>query len=213
MFNPFGYVLSHTEWCNTMRCVLTGKKGVFLAFKRRKGRTLPALRAFVSNHSGSALIESVLVMPAFFGFLFLLIDTAIIFLSSSQLDGGLEAAKRMVATGEINKVAHNLRESTFRTAFCTNVATIVNCADVKFDIRAFQNFAAVQMADPIYKGKLNTAAFSTNFGTACDIVVIRAYYELTSVSGMLRSDVQRLTPLTSFITSSVAFRNEEYASC
>lgn len=196
-----------------MRRILKSIEGILPIFKKGKGCTLPVLCAFASSRSGSVLVELALVMPVFLSFLFLLIDAASIFLASSQLDSGLESARRMVSTGEINKVAAPLRENMFRAALCQNVLTIVSCNNVKFDIRAFQNFTSVEMAEPVVDNELNTKAFSSNFGGACEIVVIRAYYEMTSISGLLRSDVQTLKPLKSFITASVAFRNEEYASC
>jgi len=171
------------------------------------------IKRFASNPRGSALVEFAFVMPAFIGFLFVLLETSLLFLNTSMMDIGLQSLKKMISTGEINNYAGNEQERKMRERFCENLTAIINCNQVQFDIKSFNNYSSISMAQPIVNGELNIKAFSRNFGSSCDIVVVRAYYETFTTSVLLRADVQSVEKMRSVISSSVAFKNEEYAGC
>lgn len=171
------------------------------------------LKRFASNPRGSALVEFAFVMPVFIGFIFVLIETSLLFLNTSMMDIGLQSVKKMISTGEINNYSGNDQEKKLRERFCENLTALIKCGEVQFDIRSFSKYSSIGMASPIVNGVLNTKEFSRDFGSACSIVVVRAYYETFTTSILLRADVQNLETLRSVITSSVAFKNEEYAGC
>lgn len=171
------------------------------------------IKRFASNPRGSALVEFAFVMPVFIGFLFVLIETSILFLNTSMMDIGLQSLKKMISTGEINNYSGNDQEKKMRERFCENLTALINCNNVQFDIKSFNNYSSIVMAQPIVNDLLNIQGFTRDFGSACSIVVVRAYYETFTTSVLLRADVQNLELMRSVITSSVAFKNEEYAGC
>lgn len=129
------------------------------------------------------------------------------------MDIGLDSVKKMISTGEINNYLGNEQENKLRERFCEKITAIIQCSQIQFDIKSFNNSGNIVMTAPINNGILNTAAFSRDFGSACSIVVVRAYYETFTTSILLRSDIYSTDTLRSIITSSVAFKNEEYAGC
>src|SRR5580704_3620597 len=58
------------------------------------------MRRFQRNRRGSAAIEFMLIAPLFFGLLFAIIETAIMFFASQVLETITQEAARMVMTGQ-----------------------------------------------------------------------------------------------------------------
>jgi hypothetical protein len=52
-----------------------------------------------------------------------------------------------------------------------------------------------------------------NPGLPCQIVVIRAYYEVKSITGFIRNDVANLGSGNVLLGGSAAFKNEPFGAC
>ena len=59
-----------------------------------------ALRRFRGNRGGSAAVEFALIAPIFFGLLFAIIETALVFFSSQVLESITQNSARVVLTGQ-----------------------------------------------------------------------------------------------------------------
>lgn len=169
----------------------------------------PLLRRFVRNRSGATAIEFAFIGPLFFGLLFGILETGLLYLKSTAIEAGVEEAKRVVMTGQVVAAGSPAQQlSRFQTAFCEQAGWIIPCGEVKFDVRAFTNFATAAMPNPVAGGVFNPGGMQFNPGTPNQIVVIRAYYETTSITAMIRNDVANLTNGNVLLAGSAAFKNE-----
>lgn len=171
-------------------------------------------RRFIANRKGATAVEFAMIAPLLFGFLFAILETGTLFIRATALETGIEEAKRSTMTGQIAAAGTPaLQESAFRAAFCSQVDWIINCSDVKFDVRAFTTFGAASMPNPVAGGVFNPGGLQFNPGQPCQIVVIRAYYEVKSISGFIRNDVAGLSNGNVLLGGSAAFKNEPYGPC
>lgn len=171
-------------------------------------------RRFIRNRQGATAVEFAMIAPMFFGFLFAILETGTLFIRATALEAGVEEAKRVTMTGQVAGAGGAaLQESAFRDAFCNQVSWIITCNDVKFDVRAFTTFGAAAMPNPISSGVFNPAGLQFNPGQPCQIVVIRAYYEVKSLTGFIRNDVANLGSGNLVLGGSAAFKNEPFGPC
>jgi Flp pilus assembly protein TadG len=171
-------------------------------------------RSFGRDRSGATAVEFAMVSPLFFGFLFAILETGTLFLRTTAIDAGVEEAKRVTMTGQIAAAGGGAAsEAAFRKAFCDQVSWLITCNDVKFDVRAFQVWGAAAMPSPVQGGVFNPAGLQFNPGQPCQIVVIRAYYQTMSLTGMIRNDVATLAGGSILLTGAAAFRNEPFGAC
>lgn len=171
-------------------------------------------RRFIANRKGATAVEFAMIAPLFFGFLFAIFETGTLFIRATALEAGVEEAKRVTMTGQVAGAGvPAMQESAFRSAFCAQVSWIINCDDVKFDVRAFTTFGAAAMPNPVTAGVFNPAGLQFNPGQPCQIVVIRAYYEVKSITAFIRNDVASLGSGNVLLGGSAAFKNEPFGPC
>lgn len=183
----------------------TSGKGWFGAGLRRR---------FIANRKGATAVEFAMIAPMLFGFLFAILETGTLFVRATALETGIEEAKRVTMTGQIASAgAPAMQEAAFRTAFCAQVDWIIKCEDVKFDVRAFTTFGAAAMPNPVSGGVFDPTGMQFNPGLPCQIVVIRAYYEVKSITGFIRNDVANLGSGNVLLGGSAAFKNEPFGAC
>lgn len=191
-----------------MRLSAAFKSGQFLS------RIALRRRGFIKHRGGASAVEFAMISPLFFGFLFAILETGTLFLRATAIEAGVEEAKRVTMTGQIagsgNAAA---QETAFRAAFCNQVSWLIDCAAVKFDVRSFKTFGAAAMPDPVNAGVFNAAGLTFSPGAPCDIVVVRAYYEASSITKFIRNDVAGLANGNVLIGGSAAFKNEPFGAC
>ncbi|MCA0405828.1 MAG: pilus assembly protein [Proteobacteria bacterium] len=166
-------------------------------------------RRFLRDRSGNIAVEFAFVGPVFFGLLFGILETGLLYLKATAIDAGVEEAKRVVMTGQVQaEGTPTLQFDKFKAAFCDQAGWIIPCGEVKFDVRAFTSFTGAAMPNPVAGGVFNSAGMQFNPGTPNQIVVIRAYYETTSLTAAIRNDVANLTNGNVLLAGSAAFKNE-----
>ena len=182
--------------------------------QRHLNRFQKLIRRFVRHRKGATAVEFAWIAPMFFGSLFAIMETGLLFLKSNAIDAGIEEAKRVTMTGQVAGAgAANLQLEAFKAAFCAQADWIIDCANIKFDVRAFTTFASAAMPNPIVNKEFNAAGLDFKPGNPCQIVVIRAYYETTSLSAMIRNDVSNLNNGNVVLSGSAAFKNEPFGAC
>jgi hypothetical protein len=92
------------------------------------------------------------------------------------------------------------------------VVFVSNCTNnLKLDVRTYSSFSSVAFPTPVDSDGniVNTLQF--DMGQAGDIVLVRAFYDWSILSPM-PTGLANNTGTSRLIQSSVAFRNEPYAS-
>lgn len=184
---------------------------VSLEPKRRRGGLL---RRFVRGRSGATAVEFAMVAPMLFGVLFAIIETGTLYLRTTAIDAGVEEAKRLTLTGQIASSGDAVAQlGRFRTAFCDQAGWIIDCDEVKFDVRAFKVFGTASMPNPVVDRVFDPSGMQFNPGQPCEIVVVRAYFEVWSVIGRMWNDAATLKNGNVLLGASAAFKNEPFGPC
>lgn len=171
-------------------------------------------RCFRRDRRGATAVEFAMIAPMFFGALFAIMETGTLFLRQTALETGVEEAKRVTLTGQIAAAGGGAEQiSAFRAAFCNQVSWLLACDEVKFDVRAFTVFGDAAMPNPVQNGVFKSGDLQFNPGKPCQIVVIRAYYEVSSLTALIRNDVSQLSNGKVLLVGSAAFKNEPYGTC
>lgn len=172
------------------------------------------LRAFIRRRDGAIAVEFAIIAPLLLGVIFAIVETATIYLRGNAIDAGVEAAKRLTLTGQVASAGEAPQQAArFKEAFCAQTSWLIACGDVKFDVRAFKTFGAAAMPSPVVDGVFNPGGLKFEPGKPCEIVVIRAYYEVASLTGLMRNDVSGLKNGKILLSGSAAFKNEPYGAC
>jgi Flp pilus assembly protein TadG len=172
------------------------------------------IQRFRRDRRGATAVEFAMVSPLFFGLLFAILETGTLFLRATALEAGVEEAKRVTMTGQIAGAGNPAaQEAAFKAAFCNQVGWIIPCDKVKFDVQSFNTFGVASMPNPIKGGEFNPAGLQFKPGMPCQIVVIRAYYEATSLTALIRNDVSQLSNGNVLLSGSAAFKNEPFGTC
>lgn len=171
-------------------------------------------RRFRRDRRGATAVEFAMIAPMFFGTLFAIMETGTLFLRQTALETGVEEAKRVTLTGQIASAGGAPQQlSAFRAAFCNQVSWLLSCDDVQFDVRAFTVFGDAAMPNPVQNGVYKTGDMQFNPGKPCEIVVIRAYYEVSSLTALIKNDVSQLKNGKVLLVGSAAFKNEPFGTC
>ena len=132
------------------------------------------LRSLRSNKEGSAAIEFAMIAPIFFGLLFALIETSMVFLAGQVLETGVQDGARLMYTSQ------NPSAADFKAAICAKVAVMMDCSKMDVDVRSYDPSVVIKPQDPIDS---NGNYVSTNFVyqpssyPSSNTVVVRAFYQ------------------------------------
>src|SRR5690349_8309609 len=146
-----------------------------------------ALRRFRGNRRGSAAVEFALVAPIFFGLLFAIIETALMFFASQVLETVTQNSARAVLTGQaqsgsvttcaIGGVASPCTQTTFKQFVCTQIpALFFDCNNLYVDVSSYSTFSSVALPSHIVGNTFDTT-MNYSPGNAGDIVVVRLFYQ------------------------------------
>jgi Flp pilus assembly protein TadG len=179
----------------------------FLA-RIRGGWHLARLRR---DQSGSAAVEFAIIAPIFFFLMFLIAETALIFIAEQVMDNAVFETARLIRTGQVQK--GGMDAATFKTKVCDRMSVFVNCSSTNFylDVKSYANFGAMDLSQPLKADKSFKDPGAFNFGQESQIVVMRAYYQWPT--GNFFGTKTLASPGMNgkrLIGSFSAFRNEPY---
>ena len=136
-------------------------------FLARAGRDAARrLRGFADSEDGVTAIEFGLVATPFFGLMFAILETAMVFFGQQTLETAVANAAREIRTGQAQ--AQGFSANQFKNEICKQVAVLFSCASgLTFDVRTYPTFASIDLAPPLdASGNLNPAPSPTSRATA-----------------------------------------------
>ncbi len=176
----------------------------------QRKRWLPPFRkSFRHNEDGSVAIEMGLIGIPFFAVLFAVIETALVFFASIAMEGAMEDAARMVRTG----IAHEsgMTAEQFKTEVCSKSPLFFDCDErLVVDVRTFEEFGAVNSADPLDENGNLSNNFQYNIGDAGDVVLVRAFY-VWDIITPIGIGLDNMSGGNHLIAASSVFRNEPFS--
>jgi Flp pilus assembly protein TadG len=183
------------------------------AAARRGWRRFVPLR-FCRDEKGHAAVEFAIVAPAFFFLMFVIAETALVFIAEQVMDNAVFESARLIRTGQVQN--GGMSDTAFTADVCGRMSVFIDCDDGDFflDVKSYESFEAMNAAlasnapiDAETEEFKSVGAF--DFGEESEIVVVRAYYQwpTNKVFGM---SLKNLSNGKRLMGSFAAFRNEPY---
>ena len=158
------------------------------------------------DERGSAVIEFALVGPPFILLLVGTLEIALMFFTSTVIEGATKEAARQIRTGQIQTEADPL--VAFQAELCDALVNVIDCSDVIFNVQTFASFGEVSMPIELDEdGEIINTGFTP--GGSSEITVVRAMYRWNFITPL----ISELIPAGlggNLIVSTVAFQNEPY---
>src|SRR5262245_59255601 len=183
-----------------------------LANGARRLAAASVVRRLVRQQDGAAAVEFGLVAAPFLALVFAIMETAIVFFAGQALETAVADSGRLIMTGQAQGA--NMTQSQFKDAVCAKIYGLFNCQNgVSVDVKKFSSFASVSMPNPIdANGNFDNSNFSYQPGGACDIVVVRLFYQYPVYVNLLGFDMSNLSGGKRLLAATAAFRNEPFST-
>ena len=168
-------------------------------------------RRFRRNRQGSAAVEFALIAPLFFGMLFAIIETAIVFFAGQVLEQGTAESSRLMLTHQAQD--SGMTETAFKTDLCNRIKVMFNCygnlANITVDVKVFAPGTAITITDPIVSGSL-TGPFSYSLppSGSPNTVVVRAFYQWPLYVTRFGYNISNLSGSQRLLAATAAFHVE-----
>jgi Flp pilus assembly protein TadG len=169
-------------------------------------------RKFRRDERGSAAIEFAVIAPVFFFLMFVIAETALVFIAEQVMDNAVFETARLIRTGQVQEA--NMTKADFTDEVCGRVSIFVDCGSANFylDVKSYATFGDVALDSPIDDNEDFEDSGTFAFGSANDIVVVRAYYQWPTNQIFGSLSLKNLSNGKRLIGSFAAFRNEPFTA-
>jgi Flp pilus assembly protein TadG len=169
------------------------------------------LRRFRRNRRGSAAVEFALVAPLFFGMLFAILETAILFFAGQVLELGTAESARLMMTHQAQD--SGMTEAEFKMDLCNRIKVMFNCqgnlGNLSLDVKVFSPGTAITITDPIVSGSLTGPfVYSLPPSGSPNTVVVRAFYQWPLYVTRFGYNIANLTGSKRLLAATAAFHVE-----
>ncbi len=174
--------------------------------KRRHGARRPwRLRR---DENGSTAVEFAIIAPIFFFLMFVIAETALVFVAEQVMDNAVFETARLIRTGN----AQDMSKADFTNEVCSRMSVFIDCSGSNFylDVKSYPTFDSMVFDQPTDDDDDFTDPGTFEFGGPCDIVVVRAYYQWPTNKIFGSLSLQNLSNGKRLIGSFAAFRNEPF---
>ena len=180
-----------------------------------------ALARFRGNRRGSAAVEFALVAPMFFGLLFAIIETALVFFSGQVLETIAQDSARAILTGQAQAQGGSVAacqtapnavtacdQTTFKAFVCSKIPALFDCSKLYVDVVSTSSFGTLNLTSYGNSCNFNPTGMQYNAGGSGQVVVVRLFYQWPLVVTGLGYNVgcsnKRL------LVATAAFKNEPF---
>jgi len=164
-------------------------------------------RRLIDNRSGVVAMEFILVAPILFFLVFAILETAFLYLTATVMEGEAAAAARAVRTGMVQQDADPA--AFFEETLCRNLDNVLNCDNVVFDIRHFDDFESMAFDEFLDEdGEADEPVFEP--GLAGDVVLVRIAYKYSIITPFLAKFLAPDGSGAIILHAAAAFQNEPF---
>jgi Flp pilus assembly protein TadG len=167
------------------------------------------LRRFRRNRKGSAAVEFALVAPVFFGLLFAILETALMFFASQVLETITQNSARMILTGQAQQASFT--QAQFAAYVCSQVPALFNCNSISIDVESYTSFSAIAINSPIDNGGNFVPPNGWSCGGPGSIVLVRVFYPWQMFVTGLGYNISNMNGNQRLLVATAAFQNEPYS--
>ena len=188
------------------------ERGSFLScMKMRCARRLRCARRR-RGEDGSVAIEFAIIAPVFFFLMFVIAETALVFVAEQVMDNAVFETSRLIRTGQV-QVADMSKED-FQDEVCNRVSIFIDCgsADFYLDVKSYPTFDSMVLQQPTNDDEEFEDPGNFDFGEPSEIVVVRSYYQWPTNAVFGSLSLKNLSNGKRMIGSFAAFRNEPFTA-
>lgn len=171
------------------------------------------MRRLGRSQAGSVAVEFAIIAPIFFFLMFVIAQTALVFIAEQVMDNAVFETARLIRTGQVQN--GGMSQADFQTQVCNRMSVFVNCSSGSFylDVKSYDTFADMVLDKPVDDDGNFDDPGTFQFGSANSIVVVRAYYQwpTPTIWGSLSLATPGLNGKR-LIGSFAAFRNEPFTA-
>ena len=173
------------------------------------------LRRFGRNRKASAAVEFALIAPLFFGMLFAIIETALMFFASQYLETINQDLARLIMTGQAQSVTYSGPSDFLSKNLCNPPApatapVLFTCSNLYIDVQSYSTFQTVNITSPLDGSGNFTNNMQWNPGGAGSIVVVRMFYQWPTFVTSLGFNLSNMSSNKVLLTATAAFKNEPF---
>jgi len=171
------------------------------------GTTARVLRSIRRRDDGATAVEIALVAPVFLFLLFAILETSLMFVVATVMQGEVAIATRIIRTGQLQNDDDAL--GTFTETLCANLNNVLTCDNVIIDVRTFDDFGEMafeQFVDD--EGGASGNEFDP--GSADEIVLVRIAYLYNIVTPYLDEFLPTDANGNLLLYAATAFKNEPF---
>lgn len=181
---------------------------IFRIAPHRPDRRRGLARRFGASRDGATIIEFGFIALPFFALLMAILETGVMFFAGQTLDTSVGLAARMIRTGQAQEMGFD--EDRFREQVCELAGLVMNCADLKLDVKVFPDFESINLTPGVgNNGEIDDSGFGFDPGHGEDIVVVRAFYNWPIFANILGFTLDSGNG-SHLLSTTVAFRNEPF---
>ncbi|MEX2616656.1 MAG: TadE/TadG family type IV pilus assembly protein [Alphaproteobacteria bacterium] len=157
--------------------------------------------------SGGMMVEFAFVAPFVILLMVSTVEVGVTLFVGAALEGAAEAAARQIRTGQVQVAANPLE--AFRSRLCAELFNLIECNEVAFDVRKFDDFASVDTTLEFdEEGQLVDAAFAP--GDSGEITIIRVLYRWQYMTPLVAQALSSDGTGSTVLMATMAFQNEPY---
>ncbi len=187
---------------------MTGVQFIACEIARRLRSTARRMRR--DSRKASAALEFGIIAPVFFVLLMGIIEDGVIYFAGTTLQYATDTTARLVRTGQAQ--AASMTQAQFRTNVCSNIAPLLACdSNLQIDMQSYTGYGNAAFSNPINaSGNLNPTLNNYQPGSACNVVLVRAFYTWKVLTPVLSQFLTNISGGYHLITATAAFRNEPF---
>lgn len=158
---------------------------------------------------GVAAIEFAFVAPPFLVLFLGMFEAGLIFFAGATLQSAVDVASRHIRTNDLAATAQTA-PAVFRKVICDN-ALFLTCTGIQIDIETRPDFSTASFNSPLTKdGQLDPKLSQSAPVAACQVVLVRAFYEWPTFTPMLSLLLGNLRDGNHLLVGTSAFRAEPF---
>jgi Flp pilus assembly protein TadG len=158
--------------------------------------------------SGATLVEFAIIAPAFLGTLIAIFATTTYLFAQQVLQTAATQAGRALMTGQAQ--TSNWKSSDLlNQVICPVIQALLNCSQVQIDVQSASSFDGIDTSVPT-AAQIANPNWSFNPGGPDQVVVIRLFYQWSTVNGPLGFTLANLPNNAALIMGVAAFKVEPY---
>ena len=179
-----------------------------------KSRFFGLIKRMKRNEDGVTAIEFGIIAAPFLFLIVALLETALVHMTSLDLENAVKDASRQIRTGQAQVAA--LTATQFKDVICDKTVLISDCKTTDLlvvDVRSYDDFDTISV-DPseLYDDEGNfIGGENHNMGSGLKVVVVRVFYKMKLLAQIPAVGLANAGPNHRMLNAIAVFRNEPFS--